>query len=136
MLCSVGSCDSAIATRCCMACGKFRKLHPVLASRHLSPKVRGKLHTASVCSTMLHGSKTWGPNILELKWLHCNYRAIICWICGTKDQICHRRSECVKTDISDCGLTGVDPQYRDAWRASVQCSLVLPTPLDGTRTAP
>ena len=45
-------------------------------------------------------------------------------------------SECVKTDISDYGLTGVDPQDRDAWRASIRCSLVLPTSLGGTRRAP
>ena len=43
MLCSGGGCDSAIAARCCVACGKFRKLFPVLTSRHLSPKVRGKI---------------------------------------------------------------------------------------------
>ena len=45
-------------------------------------------------------------------------------------------SERVKTDISECGLAGIDSQDRDAWRAGVQRSLVLPTPLDGTQTIP
>ena len=34
----------------------------------------------------------------------------------------------VKTDVNKCGLAGVDPQDRDAWRAGVRHSLVLPTP--------
>ena len=41
MLCPGGSRDSAIAARCCVARGKFRKLLPVLTSRHLSPKLHG-----------------------------------------------------------------------------------------------
>ena len=28
-------------------------------------------------------------------------------------------SECAKTDIIKCGLTGIDPLDRDAWRAGV-----------------
>ena len=38
-------------------------------------------------------------------------------------------SECVKTDVSNCGLAGVDPQDRDACRVGVRHSLVLPTPI-------
>ena len=158
---------------------KFRKLLPVLTSKqcwHLSPNARGKAFMACVCSAMLHGSETWGPNILDLldlKQLCCNDRAMIRWICCTKDRVetysvsllqkigiqditavlcsgrlgwyghvqqlhamsCIKsvtdlplpgprgkgkprktRSECVKTNISNCGLTGFDPQDRDAVR--------------------
>ena len=45
-------------------------------------------------------------------------------------------SECVKTDVSNCGLAGVDPQDRAAWRAGVRHSLVLPIPWNETWTAP
>ena len=38
MLCSSEGCDSAIAARCCVPWWKFRKLLPVLTTRHLSPK--------------------------------------------------------------------------------------------------
>ena len=86
MLCSSGGCDSAVAARCCVAWGKFRKLLPVLTSRLLSPKVCGKVYTACVRSAMLHSSETWGPNTFDLEWLCRNDRAMICWICGTKDQ--------------------------------------------------
>ena len=65
--------------------GKFRQLLPVLTSRHLSPKMRGKQYTACVCLAMLHGSVTLGLNILDLKLLRRNDRAMIQWICGTKD---------------------------------------------------
>ena len=61
MLCSGGTCDSAIVARCCVAWGKFKKLLPVLTKRHLSPRICCKGYEACVCSAMLHGSETWGP---------------------------------------------------------------------------
>ena len=36
--------------------------------------------------------------------------------------------DCVAKDLVDCGLSGVDPLDRDAWRMGVRQSLVLPTP--------
>ena len=59
MLCSGGDCDSAVAARCCVAWGTLRKLLPVLTTRHLSPKICGKVYKACVCSAMFHGSETW-----------------------------------------------------------------------------
>ena len=64
-----------------VAWGTFRKLLPFLTTRHLSPKVRGKVLHASVRSAMLHGSETWGSAAALPQWLH-----LIRWICGTKDQ--------------------------------------------------
>ena len=80
MLCSDGGYDSAIAAKSCVAWEKFRKLLPVLTSRHLSPRIHG------VCLAMLHGSETWGPEEPELQQLHCNDCAMIRWICGIKDR--------------------------------------------------
>ena len=45
-------------------------------------------------------------------------------------------SECVKTDIDKCGLASISPLNRDSWRTGAWHSLVQPTPLNGTRTAP
>ena len=45
-------------------------------------------------------------------------------------------SECVKNDISKCGLADIGPQYRDTWRGSVWCCLVKPIPGNETKTAP
>ena len=191
MLCSGGGCDSAITARCCVTWGKFRKLLPVLTTRHLSPRIRGKVYEACVHSAMLHGSETWGPKKTELQRLRRNDRAMIRWICIVKNwdetpsvsllqklgiqditSVLHSRrlrwyghvqratsciksitnftlpgtgrkggqrktwSRCVKNDILTCGLTGFNPLDRDAWRAGVRHSLVLPTPLNGTWTAP
>ena len=191
MLSAGGGCGTAIAARCCAAWCKFRELLPILTTRHLSPKIRGKVYTACVRSVMLHGSETWGPNAEDLKRLYRNDRSMIRWICGVKvcDEIpsealllrlgipdigavlCSGRlrwsghvkratsciksvtdltipatshpgrprktwSECVKNDVRKYGLSGIDPQDRDAWRAGVRRCLVLPTPSNGTRTAP
>ena len=78
-------CDSTIAARCCVACGKFIKLLPVLTTRHLSPKVRSKVSKACVFPAMFHGSKIWGPNTSDLQRPRCNNRCMIWWISGTKD---------------------------------------------------
>ena len=86
MLCSVGGCDSAIVARCCVVWGKFRKLLPVLSSRHLSPSIRGKVYGACIRSAMLHGSETWGPKEIKLRQLHRDDRAVIHWIYGIKDR--------------------------------------------------
>ena len=63
MLYSSGGCDIAIAVRCCVSWGMFRKLLPVLTTRHLSPSIHGNVFEACVCSVILHGSETWGPKI-------------------------------------------------------------------------
>ena len=38
MLDAGGGCDNAVATRCAVGWGKFRKLLPILTSRHLTPE--------------------------------------------------------------------------------------------------
>ena len=40
--------------------------------------------------------------------------------------------ECVKADMAKVNLSAVDPGDRDAWRAGVRRSLVLPTPQSGS----
>ena len=66
---------------------RLRKVQETLAcphTRHLSPKVHGKLYTTSIYLAVLHSSETWGPNASDLQWLCLNDRTMICWICGTK----------------------------------------------------
>ena len=43
MLCAGGECALAIATRCSTAWGKFRKLLPILTSKHLLPLTHEKV---------------------------------------------------------------------------------------------
>jgi len=46
--------------------------------------IRGKVFTACVRSTMLHGSETWAPNASDLQRLRRNDHTMIRWICGAK----------------------------------------------------
>ena len=61
------------------------KLLALLTTRHLSPRIRGKVYESCVRSAMLHGSETCGPKDQEQRRLHRNDRAMICLICGIKD---------------------------------------------------
>ena len=84
MLSAGGGCDLAVTTRCSVAWGKFRKLLPILTSKHVSLKTRGKLFSSCVRSAMLHGSETWAPTVLVLQRLQRNDRSMIRWICNTR----------------------------------------------------
>ena len=77
-----GGCELDIATRCCVAWGKFRKLLPVLMTKHLSLKTRGSVFEARVRKAMLQGGETWAPNAADLQRLRRNDRSMIRWICG------------------------------------------------------
>ena len=84
MLSAGGSCSLAIITRCCTAWGKFKKLLPILTSKHISLTVRGKVFDTCVRSALLHGSETWAPTAPDLQRLRRNDRSMIRWICGVK----------------------------------------------------
>ena len=72
MLCSRGGCDSAIAARCCVAWGKFRKLSPVLRhlpdtspTRHLSSGYMARCTRpalARLCSMVMRRGYQRNPN--------------------------------------------------------------------------
>ena len=84
MLWAVRGCALAMATRCSTAWGKFRKLLPILTSKHVSPLTCGKVFRACVPSALLHGSETWAPTAPDLQRLCRNDTAMIRWICGVK----------------------------------------------------
>ena len=97
MLSAGGGYSLAIITRCCTAWGKFKKLLPVLTSKHISLTVRGKVFDACVRSALLHGSKTRATTSPDLQRLHRNDKSMIRWICGVKphdeisiDMLCAR----------------------------------------------
>ena len=86
MLEAGGGCTKAITNRCGIAWSKFRKLRPVLTSRHIPFPVRGRVYSTCVRAAMLHGSETWGPKTDELQRLRRNDRAMVRWICGVRPQ--------------------------------------------------
>ena len=84
MLCAGGGCKLSIVTRCSTAWGKFKRLLPILTSKHVSLRTRGKVFNACVRSALLHGSETWA-SAPDLQWLRRNDRSMVRWICGVRD---------------------------------------------------
>ena len=83
MLSAGGGCTQAIIARCRSAWGKFKKLLPILTSRHLTPLIRGRVFNTYVRSALLHGSETWAPTVHDLQRLQRTDRAMVRWICRT-----------------------------------------------------
>ena len=72
-------------TRCSTAWGKFKRLLPILTSKHVSLRTRGKVFNACVRSALLPGIETWAPTAPDLQRLRRNDRSMVCWICGVGD---------------------------------------------------
>ena len=86
MLSAAGGCELSTTTCVKTAWKKFKELKPVLSSRHLSFKTRGRVYNTCVRSAMLHASKTWPVTKPCLQRLQRNDRAMIRQICNVKPQ--------------------------------------------------
>ena len=107
MLSAGGGCEITVTTRVKTAWKKFRKLLPVLTSRHLSYKTRGHVYSSCVRNAMLHDSETWPLTKTNLQRLQCNDRAMIRQICSIKpeDVATVRSSELLaKLELEDLDL--------------------------------
>ena len=70
MLSAAGGCELSTTTHVKTAWKKFKDLLPVLSSRHLSFKTRGRGYSSCVRSAMLHASEIWPmtkPNLQRLQ---------------------------------------------------------------------
>ena len=86
MLSAAGGCELSTTTRVKNAWKKFKDLLPVLSSRHLSFKTRGRVYSSCVRSAMLHAIETWPLTKPNLKRLQRNDRAMIRQICNVRSQ--------------------------------------------------
>jgi len=71
MLSVDGDADGAVENRIRIGWNKFRQLVPLLTNKDLSLKVRGRLYSSCVRSSMLHKSETWPvrkENEVALQW--------------------------------------------------------------------
>jgi len=59
MLSADGDADAAVENRIQIGWNKFRQLAPLLTNKDISLKVRGRLYSSCVQSSMLHGTETW-----------------------------------------------------------------------------
>jgi len=66
-----GDADAAVKTKICIGWNKFRQLVPLLTNKDISLKVRGRLYSSCVQSSLLHGNETWPiiqENEVALQW--------------------------------------------------------------------
>jgi len=59
MLSVDGGADAAVENRIQIGWNKFRQLAPLLTNKDISLRVRGRLYSICVQSSMLHGSESW-----------------------------------------------------------------------------
>ena len=84
MLSAGGGCMAAATARTRSAWGKFHEHVPLLTARALPMKLKGRLFSSNVRSSMLHATETWPMSSDALYKLCRNDRAMIRWICGVK----------------------------------------------------
>ena len=123
MLSAAGGCELSTTTRVKAAWKKFKDLLPVLSSRHLSFKTRGRVYSSCVRSTMLHASETWPLTKPNLQHLQRNDRAMIRQICNVRPQdiVTTRSNELlVRLGIEDLDLILKERRLR--WYGHVERS--------------
>ena len=122
MLSAAGGCLST-TTHVKTAWKKFKDLLPVLSSRHLSFRTRGRVYSPCVRSAMLHASETWPLTKQNLQCLQRNNRATIRQICNVRPQniVTTRSSELlVRLSIEDLDLILKERRLR--WYGHVERS--------------
>ena len=121
MLSAGGGCETAAVARCKSAWAKFHQLSPLLTSRCLAPKIKGRLYSSCVRSVMLYASETWPMSSAALSRLRRNDRVMIRWIIGVKPSDDTPMSELLRRlDLSD--LTVVIRERRLRWFGHVMRS--------------
>jgi len=83
MLSVDGDADAAVETRIQIGWNKFRQLVPLLTN-NISLKVRGRLYSGCVRSSMLHGSETWPIRKENEVALQRAEMRMVRWMCGMK----------------------------------------------------
>jgi len=56
---NIGDADATLENRIPIGWNKFRHMVPLLTNKYISLKVRGRLYSGCVRSSMLHGSENW-----------------------------------------------------------------------------
>ena len=123
MLSAAGGCELSTTTRVKTTWKKFKDLLPVLSSRHLSFKTRGRVYSSCMRSAMLHASETWPLTKPKLQHLQGNDRAMIRQICNVRPQeiVSSRSNELlVRLGIEDLDLILKERRLR--WYGHVERS--------------
>ena len=71
---------SQVRVRC--AWKKFRELSPILTARGVSLKLKGKIYSTCVRSSMIYGSETWPMKVEDKQRLERAERMMVRHMCG------------------------------------------------------
>jgi len=86
MLSADGDADAAVETRIRIGWNKFRHLVPLLTNKDKSLKVRGRLYSGCLRSSIVHGSETWPIRTENEVALQRAEMRMFRWMCGVKLQ--------------------------------------------------
>ena len=137
MLSAAGGCELSTTTRVKTAWKNFKELKPVLSSRHLCFKARGRVYSSCVWSAMLHASETWPVKKPCLQRLQRNDRAMIRQITAPSGPLSYLHGAALKTWTSYGkreGSSGMDTwnaptvQSRQPWTYRLMESMGLGGP--------
>ena len=84
MISAGGGCESAAITRARTAWGKYRDLLPILRSKSVALKTKGRVYDTYVRSAMLNGSETWTSKKTVIDSFQRNYRSMLQRMCGIR----------------------------------------------------
>ena len=109
-----GGADEACRNRVKNAWMSFNKLGPILTTRSVSLRLKGKFYRMCVQRVMVYGSETWPMRVEELRRLERTERMMIRWMCGVtlKDR-CKSEELRKRLDIED--VTDVVRKSRLRW---------------------
>ena len=79
-----GGCELSIIARIRCAWGKFRELLPLLTSRGLSFRTRGRIYDTYIRPVLLYASECWASTSVNLHRLQCNDRAMLRWLSNVR----------------------------------------------------
>ena len=138
MLSAGGGCESAVITRGRTAWGKYRDLLPILSSKNVALRTKGRVYDTCIHSAMLYGSETWAPrNTTDLDRLQRNERGMLRRICRVRPNERVGSAEmCRKLGIGE--LRPAISQRRLRWfghvkRSSAWINRCQEIPIVGTR---
>jgi len=77
-----GGAEKSSRARVRCAWDKFRELSPLLTSRGVSLKVKGRLYSTCVQCVMIYGSETWAMKLEDMQRLERAEKMMIIWMCG------------------------------------------------------
>jgi len=86
MLSVDGDADAAVENRIRIRWNKVRQLVPLLTNKDISLKVRGRLYSSCVQSSILHESETWPIRKENEVTLPRAETKVVRWMCGVKLQ--------------------------------------------------